>query len=61
MAGLDTTETRVAPDPDTNLISNLIHNLISGLSGSGQIFYYQAANLISGYNLISGSKPNIRL
>ena len=51
----------VAPDIETNLIFNLIPNLISGLSGSGHIFHYQAPNLISGYNLILGSQPDIRL
>ena len=51
----------VAPDIETNLIFNLIPNLISGLSGSGHIFHYQPPNLISGYNLILGSQPDIRL
>ena len=51
----------VAPDPDTSLIFNLILNLISGLSGSGQLFHYQAPYLISGCDLVSGSKPDNRL
>ena len=51
----------VASDIETNLIFNLIPNLLSGLSGSGHIFHYQAPNLISGYNLILGSQPDIRL
>ena len=53
----------VAPETDTNLIfdTNLIPNLISGLSGSGQIFHYQAPNLITCYNLILGSQPDTRL
>ena len=54
-------ETSVAPDIETNLILNLIANLISGLSGSGHIFHLQAPDLISGYNLILGSQPDIKL
>ena len=35
----------VAPDPDTNLISNLIPNLIQVDSGSGWYFNNQAPSL----------------
>ena len=58
----------VAPDPDTNLIINLIHALISGISGSGKNFELPGISLISdiclrlilGLNPIFGLIANIR-